>query len=360
MNILRLALSLCSIALISAHPTTDKYHSTSLHGRKFDGNLMGLSPLNLQRNGISIGFLPALGESVAPNTPKEINAKLPAPMAIMGDYINLEYDGPDHSQMDSHFKEIQSLDGNPVWQIALMPYRGLEMVTKEVADKVAKKMKWINDQGIIVWLRFAHEMNGDWYKWGQQPELFVEKWKLMFDTVKSQTDNTYLMWAPNSRFADIDSPHGGYNPYWPGAHYVDITGLSFYHYGGHDRLNVVPAQGEALETMKYFADLFSTPYEYKPFVLAETGASYTRSKETGEPAWGGASDYDIKYQWFQQLLSKEMAQAIPSLKAISWFDVMKYENAAGNTPIKSEDFRLLMGDGPIAKDSATFLASGDF
>jgi hypothetical protein len=129
MNILRLALSLCSIALISAHPTTDKYHSTSLHGRKFDGNLMGLSPLNLQRNGISIGFLPALGESVAPNTPKEINAKLPAPMAIvrassfystihylyrvefilietfssdqMGDYINLEYDGPDHSQMDS-------------------------------------------------------------------------------------------------------------------------------------------------------------------------------------------------------------------------------------------------------------------
>ncbi|KAH9812121.1 glycoside hydrolase superfamily [Melampsora americana] len=360
MNILSIFLSLCSITLILAHPTTDQHHPKSLHRRKFDGNLMGLCPLNLQRNGISIGFLPALGESVAPNTPKEINAKLPAPMAIMGDYINLESDGPNHSQMDSHFKYIQSLDGNPVWQIALMPYKGLEGVTPEVADIVAKKMRWINEQGIIVWLRFAHEMNGDWYKWGSQPKLFIEKWKLMFDAVKSQTDNTYLMWAPNSKFGHVDATHGGYNPYWPGAAYVDIIGLSFYHYGGMDRLNTAPEPGEALKTMKYFADLFSTPNGNKPFVLAETGASYTRSKETGEAASGGASDYDIKYGWIRQLLSKEMAEAIPSLKAISWFEVMKYENAAGNTPIKSEDFRLFMGDGMIGKDSASFVASSDF
>ncbi|EGF99357.1 uncharacterized protein MELLADRAFT_112808 [Melampsora larici-populina 98AG31] len=134
MNIVLLAWSICSIALISAYPTKDKHHSAeaSLHRRNFDGNLMGLSPSNLKRNGISIGFLPALGESVAPNTPNEINAKLPAPMAIMGDYINLEYDGPNQSQIDSHLESIQSLDGNPVWQIALMPYQGLEMVTKEV------------------------------------------------------------------------------------------------------------------------------------------------------------------------------------------------------------------------------------
>ncbi|EGG10145.1 uncharacterized protein MELLADRAFT_60617 [Melampsora larici-populina 98AG31] len=169
-----------------------------------------------------------------------------------------------------------------------------------------------------------------------------------------------LMWAPNSKFGHVDAVHGGYNQYWPGAHYVDIVGLSFYHYGGHARLNVVPQPGEALETMKYFADLFSIPNEYKPFVLAETGASYTRSKETGEPASGGASDYDIKYQWVQQVLSKEVAQAIPTLKALSWFEVKKNENAAGDTPIKSEDFRLFMGEGDIGKDTADFVASTDF
>ncbi|EGF99358.1 uncharacterized protein MELLADRAFT_68674 [Melampsora larici-populina 98AG31] len=200
-------------------------------------------------------------------------------------------------------------------------------------------------------------------------------------SILSETD---LLWAPNSKFGHIDELLGGYNLYWPGAHYVDII--------GHARLNFAPQPGEALETMKYFADvglvlsyqwlsqvtsniclinqlsstdykhtkIFSIPNEYKPFVLAETGASYTRSKETGEPASGGASDYDIKYQWVQQLLSKEMAQAVPTLKAVSWFEVMKYENAAGDTPIKSEDFRLFMGEGKIGKDSASFVASTDF
>ena len=31
----------------------------------------------------------------------------------------------------------------------------------------------INDSGVPVIVRFAHEMNGSWYPWGQQPTEYV-------------------------------------------------------------------------------------------------------------------------------------------------------------------------------------------
>ncbi|KAG0142614.1 hypothetical protein CROQUDRAFT_673444 [Cronartium quercuum f. sp. fusiforme G11] len=310
----------CSIIFTFAHPTSNKSQSIKQKKRTFEGNLLGLSPMNLQRNGISIGFLPAFGERISPNDPKSINARLPVPMAIMGDYVDLASWDDQLTRIDFHMGWFSSIEGNPVWELALMPNEGLEMVTQDIADKIGKKMRWINEQGIIVWLRFAHEMNGDWYKWGQQPELFLEKWKLVFEAVKAQTDNTYMLWAPNSRFAEVNEPHGGYNLYWPGPQYVDIVGLSFYHYGGHGRTNVLPPTQHAISVLKNFSDLFSTPFNI-PVVLAETAASYTRSIESGQPAWGGASEYDIKYQWIQQLLSKEMTEAVPNLRAIAWLQV---------------------------------------
>ncbi|MBW0470518.1 hypothetical protein O181_010233 [Austropuccinia psidii MF-1] len=173
--------------------------------RKLNENL-GLNPSNLHKSGIAVGFLPGFGEALAPNTPQEINSKLPAPMAI-------------------HLDVIRGLKGNPVWELALMPYEGLDKVTKEVAERIAKKMLWINNQGITVWLRFAHEMNGDWYPWGLKPSSFIAKWRLVAHEVKSRTENTYMLWAPNSAFGEsLDSVRGGYTKYWPGVDTVDISG----------------------------------------------------------------------------------------------------------------------------------------
>ncbi|MBW0520123.1 hypothetical protein O181_059838 [Austropuccinia psidii MF-1] len=323
--------------------------------RTLDENL-GLNPSNLHKSGIAVGFLPAFGEPFASNTPREINAKLPAPMAIVGDYVDLKTSDPNLSSIDKSLEVIRGLEGNPVWELALMPNEGLDKITKEVAVSISKKMLWINNQGITVWMRFAHEMNGDWYSWGLQPEKFIEKWRLIAHEVKSRTQKTYMLWAPNSAFGEsLDSVRGGYTKYWPGADTVDISGLSFYHYGGFERLNVLLAPGEAVSKIKEFAQLYGSA-QNRPVILSETGASYTTSISTGKPAWGGGSEYDIKYQWLQQLLSSKTREEIPNLKAIAWFEVFKHETAAGNSPLKAEDFRLILGDQGLSHDAIQYLS----
>ncbi|PLW45216.1 hypothetical protein PCASD_04001 [Puccinia coronata f. sp. avenae] len=325
----------------------------------FHGNL-GLNSTNLHRGGVAVGFLPGFRERLAPNAVWDINHLLPAPMAIVGDYIHLQAHDPNLSILDLHLPHILNSPGNPVWQIALLPSEGLDKVTPYVAERIAIKMAWINSHGISVWLRFAHEMNGDWYGWGLQPELFKEKWKMITYAIRARTRGTYMLWAPNVGFGPyVDSIRGGYSRYWPGADSVDISGLSFYHFGGEDRLNVLPRPGEALEKIKQFADLYGSG-QGKPVILAETGAAYTTSLSSGLPNYGGASNHDIKLAWLQQLLSGDLKQHVPELKAISWFELIKDENSGvRGTSVKCEDYRLIVGEHRLSRDAVRYLG-GDY
>ncbi|OAV91823.1 hypothetical protein PTTG_07558 [Puccinia triticina 1-1 BBBD Race 1] len=302
------------------------------------GNL-GLNSTNLHRGGVAVGFLPGFRERIAPNAVRDINNLLPAPMAIVGDYVHLAEHDPDLSALDLHLPHILSAPGNPVWQIALLPSEGLDKVTPYVAERIAIKMASINRLGITVWLRFAHEMNGDWYGWGLKPD--------------------YMLWAPNVAFGSYnDSIRGGYSRYWPGADTVDISGLSFYHFGGERRLNVLPQPGEALEKIQEFSELYGAG-QGKPVVLAETGAAYTTSLRSGRPTVGGASNHDIKFAWLQQLLSGELKYHVPELKAVSWFELIKDENAGvQGTSVRCEDYRLLVGEKRLSQDAVRYLSSG--
>jgi len=168
-----------------------------------------------------------------------------------------------------------------------------------------------------------------------------------------------MLWAPNVAFGPyVDSIRGGYSRYWPGADTVDISGLSFYHFGGEARLNVLPRPGEALEKIKQFADLYGSG-QGKPVVLAETGAAYTTSLNSGRPNNGGASNHDIKFAWLQQLLSGELKYYVPELKAISWFELIKDENSGvQGTSVKCEDYRLIVGEKRLSQDAVRYLRGG--
>lgn len=69
-----------------------------------------------------------------------------------------------------------------------------------------------------------------------------------------------------------------------------------------------------------FLKLYAIPNDL-PLVLSETGASFTRSLQTGQPAPGGASEYDMKLQWLKQLLSSDITNAAPRFKAFLWVSV---------------------------------------
>ncbi|KNZ60686.1 uncharacterized protein VP01_1518g4 [Puccinia sorghi] len=357
-------------------PFMDKPVASLPDGQWRGGIDTGLSNTNLNVNGIAVGFLPALSEPIQPNTPLDINKRIGAPMSVMGSYIQLYSKDPNITEIDWQLPQYRQLIGWPVWEIAIMPVEGLEKVTPDMAINIAKKMQFLNAQGITVWLRFAHEMNGDWYVWGQKPALFLEKWALVTKAVRSMAPKTLMLWAPNSGFGDTpDALLGGYTKYWPGGELVDmIVALHvLMDLGGfrivflplwrsatlpdsHERANVLPTPTEAEDTIKEFVRLFGSKNHDRPVVLAETAASYTRSLD-GKPAPGTANERDIKLAWLNQLVSRSMAQAVPELKAVIWFEVMKNENAAGNTPVKSEDFRIVTSPvKPLAQDAHKLLS----
>uniref|UniRef100_A0A0S1MJB9 GH26 domain-containing protein n=1 Tax=Phakopsora pachyrhizi TaxID=170000 RepID=A0A0S1MJB9_PHAPC len=281
-------------------------------------------------------------------------------MAILGDYIKLDTNAEGLRNIDWHLETIQKLPGNPVYQIALMPNHGLKSLSKLVINRIAAKMEDINQKNVTVWLRFGHEMNGQWYSWGLKPNLFKKKWIHLTLAIRKRAPNTYMMWAPNARFGkSVNSVKGGYSPYWPGSQYVDIAALSYYHFGGPSRLNIVPAQNEAIEKLKEFSKLYGYRGKGKPIVLAETSAPFTRSLFGKVPERGGGSEEEIKISWLSQLFSGKMHGEVPELKAISWFEVKKNEKAPDGRYRKSEDFRLLLGKEEVSQEASSYLA-GDW
>ena len=49
-------------------------------------------------------------------------------------------------------------------------------------------------------VRFAHEMNGAWYRWGQQPALYRATWKRFATLLRANTLYATTMWAPNEGY----------------------------------------------------------------------------------------------------------------------------------------------------------------
>ncbi|MCO4253752.1 glycosyl hydrolase [Pseudarthrobacter cellobiosi] len=87
--------------------------------------------------------------------------------------------------------------------------------------------------GQPVQLRFAHEMNGNWYPWaegvnGNQPGDYVEAWRHVHDIVAaSGASNVSWVWSPNVPYYGSTDLAG----LFPGAGYVDVVALDGYNWG---------------------------------------------------------------------------------------------------------------------------------
>jgi hypothetical protein len=85
--------------------------------------------------------------------------------------------------------------------------------------------------GAPVAVRFAHEMNGDWYPWGQgangnTPEDYVAAYRHVHDVIAATgASNVVWVWSPITVISRPDVPLA---PLYPGDDYVDWVGLSVY------------------------------------------------------------------------------------------------------------------------------------
>ncbi len=91
----------------------------------------------------------------------------------------------------------------------------------------------LRNWGKPVMLRFAHEMNGNWYPWAESANGngagdYVAAWRHVHDVVAATgATNVQWVWSPNV-------PYWGSTPLtglYPGAGYVDIVALDGYNWG---------------------------------------------------------------------------------------------------------------------------------
>ena len=166
--------------------------------------------------------------------------------------------------------------------------------------------------GREIFVRFGHEMNGDWYGWGgaqnganaQAPQKFIETWKYVRArfAAKGVTNVTWV-WCPNHESVPNQSWNQPEN-YYPGHDQVDWICADGYNWGS----------SQSWSSWKSFDGVFQNIYgrlttlaPSKPFMIGEFAST----------EHGGS-----KANWIQDAAARIPA-SYPQIKAFIWFNVNK-------------------------------------
>lgn len=140
-----------------------------------------------------------------------------------------------------------------------------------------------------VYVRFAHEMNGNWYPWGQEPNNYKAAFHRVAQRVHARAPNAQMVFSPN-----VD--HGVFADYYPGDVAVDYMALDGYNYTG----NLTPRQ------------VFAAAYDElaaldpdDPIMIAETGSI----------------EYLGKANWITNLHMNAIPNRMPRIDLVVWFHV---------------------------------------
>ena len=292
--------------------------------------------------------------------------------AVFVRFFDFPMSTSDRGELTNFLNEVLANGG--IAMITLEPSLGLDSVSQTVCVDLGTLCAAYEQRGIDgIIIRFGHEMNGNWYAWGQQPILYKQKFRLLAQTVHSRTTRTAMLWAPNygvgypfgapravsgtADFAALDTDGDGmissnddmYEPYYPGDDVVDWVGMTLYHWGV-----TYPWFENELPLPKSFAGSLAGTYQgttpnfyarycvdgvhNKPMAIPETSAFYN----TEQP---GPGEFNLKQAWWQQVFNisgdsataLDVAQNFPKLKCIAWFDQYKQESEAKNNWI---DWRI--------------------
>lgn len=163
--------------------------------------------------------------------------------------------------------------------------------------------------GHAYFLRFAEEMNGNWFSWSEQvngnkPGQYILAWQHVHDIFTSVgATNVTWVWSPNVEYGGSTR----LSELYPGSAYVDWIGMDGYNWstvGGHRW------QSFSQVFQQTYLDILSMSLN-KPLMVAETA-----SAEVG----------GNKAAWITDALTVQIPQFFPAIKAVIWFDENKETN----------------------------------
>ena len=185
------------------------------------------------------------------------------------------------------------------------------------------------DWGKPLFLRFAHEMNGNWYPWdgyhnggSAGAETYKRAWLYVYNVREElKADNVNLVWCPNN----TNQPDVSWNTvsaYYPGDQYVDWVGMDGYNWG--------------YGSWQSFDSVFSGVYQsitsltQKPIMIGE---------------FGSAEQGGNKADWITDAFAK-IKSSYPGIKVFCWFNINKERDWRVNSSSSSEAaFKNSLQDG---------------
>lgn len=160
--------------------------------------------------------------------------------------------------------------------------------------------------GHAYFLRFAEEMNGNWFSWSEQvngnrPTQYIQAWQHVHNIFTSVgATNVTWVWSPNVMYSG-STP---LSELYPGSAYVDWIGMDGYNWStvaGHH--------------WQSFSQVFQQTYLTilsmslgKPLMVAETASAQV----------GGN-----KAAWITDAFTVQIPRYFPAIKAVIWFDENK-------------------------------------
>ncbi len=124
--------------------------------------------------------------------------------------------------------------------------------------------------GHPVILSFGHEMNGTWYSWGDghtPPATFVAAWRHIVRVFRAAgAANVTWLWTVNS----IAGASSSLDLWWPGAAWVDWTGIDGYYVRATDTFGSL--FGSTIADIRTFSST--------PLLIAETAVGTTPNRES--------------------------------------------------------------------------------
>ena len=162
----------------------------------------------------------------------------------------------------------------------------------------------VKTYGSPVTIRFGHEMNGNWYPWGNKPTQYITSYRHVVDIFRQEgVTNVTWMWSINFENTPY-SPISNVSSYYPGDDVVDAIGIDGYNWGS----------SQSWSTWKSFKDIFIPSYNFltstyfKPLVVAETA-----STELG----------GNKPLWIEEMFKDSLTNSFTKITEVVWFNILK-------------------------------------
>jgi hypothetical protein len=185
--------------------------------------------------------------------------------------------------------------------------------------------------GYPFFIRFAHEMNGDWYPWatgkgnpnGNEPADFTAMWRYVHGIFRDVgAHNVAWVWC-------VNTPYPGSTPIsqlYPGNDVVDWIGIDGYNHGGPQWQSLQQVFGDTYATV--------TAHTSKPIMFSEVSSS----EEGGSKA-----------QWITSGFLDTIPKRFPRVHAVLWFDWRMSQDWRVNSSAASlAAFRKVVGS-PLYK-----------